>query len=204
MKILPNLLPLFLLCFFIFSGYAGAKEVEWASLYGSQYYTGGSIIVFTIEDSGIFNIGDIKAEYKLKDPSGKIVMIWEHEPDIVLYGNGWYAKDTFEIKLPCMYFYKEGIWRVEGRFKASVTDFDATVYYTNINVIRGSFFDEIFAPIYIYATWNFLIFKIYDVKFIFPAIGLLLTPIIVILIIIFLIKYWESAGIVMKRIIKKK
>lgn len=186
------LTTLFLFLLFLFP----VLNAQFKTFSTSQYFTGNSWIIVEIEDIQI-PVGEITAEYKLKDASGKIIQIWEHQPDFkTQIGLGrWYAKDRFEIKLPCMWFYRTGSWKIEGRFKGDFGDFNPTVYVFNFYTKRGSFFDEFFAPIYIYGAWKILIFTLTDINLSLPSIGILLTPIILIILLFIYLKIAKKSFI---------
>jgi len=190
-KLISTLIPLFLLFCSItfFSPDSSANNVE---TYSSYYtFTGGSWLIVEMQDSGIQNIGKIRAEWVLKDSEGRVVYKWVHTPDAwqASLTGGWWAYDKFEIQLPNMWFYPEGEWTIEGQFKADITDFNPTVFVYKFNVEQGNWIDNLFAPIYLYKGFKIFGFEISNFHAELPSIGMMLIPILIIIAIILIIRY---------------
>ena len=190
-KLISTLIPLFLLfcSIMFFSPNSSANNVK---TYSSNYiYTGGSWIIVEMEDSGVANVGDMVAEWVLKDSEDRIVYKWVHTPDIPpkKLEVGWWAYDQFEIQLPNMWFYPEGEWTIEGQFKADVSDFNPTIHTGKIHVEQGNWIDNLFAPIYIYKSFKIFGFEISNFHAELPSIGMMLIPILIIIAIILIIRY---------------
>lgn len=194
-KVITPLIPLLLLFCSILVFIPNSSANSYMEYSTSYTFTGGSWLIVEMQDSGIQNIGKIRAEWVLKDSEGRIVYKWVHTPDAwqASLTGGWWAYDKFEIQLPNMWFYPEGEWTIEGQFKADITDFNPTVHIYKFNVAQGSFIDNLFAPIYIYKGFKIFGFEFSNFHAELPSIGVILIPILAIILIILIVRYVRFA-----------
>jgi len=170
-----------------------AKDID---VYVNGTYTSGSWMVFEIEQSGFTSIGDEYAEWRLLDSEGKTVYVWKHEPDEHTwnkYSGAWWAKDRFEIQLPCLLLKNAGSWTVDAQFKATVSDFNSQVIHFHINVKKGSLVDNLFAPIYVYNNPEVSGIKLGYIQFTLFPLGYIVAFILGIIFIVLMVRYIRSA-----------
>ena len=210
---IATLIPLFLVLL-LFSNsinYVNADDVSQIhgsskDVYVNYTYSSGSWAIFEIEQSGLSSIGDLKAEWTLIDSNGNVVYNWVHTPDEYHQNpitGAWTAKDKFEIQIPCMFFKEAGEWRVDAHFKADISDFNPYYIHFHINVEKGSFVDNLFAPIYVYNNPNIGGIQLGYIQFKLFPIGYIVSAILIILFAILLIRYMKEATKAGSEIIKK-
>ena len=169
-------------------------------LVGSQYlsdsdssdegYKPGDEVYVRFPSTGTAYIPTLVGEptyvrYFLKDPLGDTIYVEEHE---ITYKKdeliGWSVYDEHQITIGA--FPREGVWKLEGEFHATVgiIDVGSIIPLTiEFYVVEGSIIDNIMAPIYLHGE-NPLSFIFGTVDIALPA---LIYPIVVIMFIIVLL-----------------
>lgn len=129
-----------------------------------------------------------KTIYRLYDAYGKHVYEWTDKPDRIEPGSLWRFYDEFEFQLPNMWFYEPGEWKLKAMAQGDmgITQYEATY---KLNVSKGSFWDNFFAPIYFFGNVKIFGFEIANVKLKLPCPFFLTSPIIFLIAFLFLVKY---------------
>lgn len=155
-----------------------ADEITTNEYISDRTFVAGShvIVGFIYSSDWGSNTGPLKAVWVLKDSNGDTVFEWSHTPDEwKITAGSWYAKDTFDIQIPVMWGKEDGIWKIEGYVENGLGGKTEPVEYT-FTVKTGGFFDNMNAPIYIYATQKWWIFTVGEVRWELPSPALITSP----------------------------